>query len=259
MARTRVAAADATPLFLLYAGLHALLVLVQCRIVGVSSAGSLIVVLIAVALVWDNGLIGCGRRICNKDASSSSREFRRLAMLSQPRFIAHAVLTPFLAVSALELGERAGVSWVTTTSVWRVCSGLSLIGLVHHLLHPRLTLRHAHPKEPKGSWMRPVVSMTIASLADDAAATTAAQKGITLALMIGPAVLVCVFTLAIGASIVQLPTATPASLAAGRWLWICSLIELLSNAGPPWTMAITGNAGEVVLLAGFVAADWLLY
>ena len=37
-----------------------------------------------------------------------------------------------------------------------------------------------------------------------------------------------------------------------------AVVELLSNAGPPWTMAITGNAGEVILVAGFVAADYHL-
>ena len=42
---------------------------------------------------------------------------------------------------------------------------------------------------------------------------------------------------------------------AGRWLWVCALVELLSNAGPPWVTALSGNAGEVVLLAGFVAAE----
>ena len=102
--------------------------------------------------------------------------------------------------------------------------------------------------------------------------------------MIGPAVLVCLFTLAVGVAMTHLSQPSslggvasgeplwwyrwqgdaPASherlsvVRAGRWLWITAMIELLSNAAPPWVMQLSGNAGEVILLAGFVSAESLL-
>ena len=80
-------------------------------------------------------------------------------------------------------------------------------------------------------------------------ATLADKSPKTLAWMILPAVLVCLWTLVVGASMAR------TGETAGRWLWACALVELLSNAGPPWVMALSGNAGEVVLLAGFIAAE----
>jgi hypothetical protein len=89
----------------------------------------------------------------------------------------------------------------------------------------------------------------------------------TLAWMILPAVLVCLWTCVVGASMARMyyelrsadlgfnSLAGPMGDVAGRWLWVCALVELLSNAGPPWVTALSGNAGEVVLLAGFVAAE----
>ena len=45
---------------------------------------------------------------------------------------------------------------------------------------------------------------------------------------------------------------------AGHLRWAAALVELASNAGPPWVSKISGAAGEVVLMAGFVAADLML-
>ena len=255
---------SASACFLTYALCHAVL-----AALSVAFGGHLFVTLIALALVWDNAVLGLGRRFFPKAAiDEKSSDFQWLSTLSQPRFIAHALLTPFLAVPAVELGGRAGVAWLTpriAMNIHTFCHGISLLGVLHHFYEPRLVPRKPHPKEPKGSWMRQIVSVTLATLQDKDISPTA--KSLTLLLMIGPAVLVCLLTLAIGASIAAIgqQTANVTSvggaatlLLAGRCLWISAVLELLSNGGPPWTMAITGNAGEVILLAGFVAADWLL-
>ena len=94
-----------------------------------------------------------------------------------------------------------------------------------------------------GTWLGTPISIVSATLAD--------KSPRTLAWMIGPAVLVCAWTGAVGASMARMPGAD----VAGRYLWLCAVVELLSNAGPPWVMALTGNAGEVALLAGFVLAE----
>mmetsp|Transcript_127284 Transcript_127284/g.283823 ORF Transcript_127284/g.283823 Transcript_127284/m.283823 type:complete len:275 (+) Transcript_127284:53-877(+) len=248
-----VAGYAAATCFLAYAVCHACIA--DCQILLAIQAenvspGTVFVVLIALALVWDNGLLVLGRRIYSKPYRAE--DYRMLAFLSQPRFICHALLTPFLAVQAAYLGSRGGVTWLTPAAIWAVwivCSLFSLAGTAHHYFDPHLTLRRPHPKEPKGSWMRSITSMTLASLSDESA-----SKGMTMALLIGPAVLVCIFTIVVGASM----GGTAVSLRAGRWLWVTSVIELLSNAGPPWTMQITGNAGEVILLLGYLMAFWVM-
>ena len=253
--------APATLCFALYAVCHAFLAILQWWYGGFDSYGSVIVIAIAIALVWDNGLLALGSTLFPEAANSRSRDFAKLVALSQPRFFAHALLTPLLALQATRLGQRAGVTWLATGStaeraVGLIACCLSIFGTMHHARHQSLVLKRPHPKEPKGSWMRSIVSATLAE-----------TPPITLAWMIGPAVLVCLWTMCVGISIArvygelrELAAITthfhgPLGDVAGRWLWVCALIELLSNAGPPWVMALTGNAGEVVLLAGFVAAE----
>jgi len=228
----------------LFAACHALLALVQWHHGG--DVGSAIVVAIAIALVWDNGLIALGRTLFPRAADPNSRDCARLIAFSQPRFFGHAFLTPLLAVQASRLGSRAGIDWlkqgsVTSSIVLLIAGCLSFLGTLHHLRHPSLVFKRPHALEPKGSWMRSIVSATLAETSPT-----------TLAWMIGPAVLVCLWTFCVGASMAKL------HIAAGHWLWVSAVVELLSNAGPPWVMALTGNAGEVVLLGGFVAAESVL-
>lgn len=245
---------EATLCFALYACCHAVLCVLQIH-GGFQTVGSLVVVAVAAALVWDNGLLALGS-IVFPEAAKSQAAFSRLAAWSQPRFYAHAFLTPLLALQTTRLGARAGIAWLqaggaipTIVCIVAVC--LSVLGTMHHARSPSLVLREPHPKEPKSSWMRSIVSATLAD-----------KSPKTLMWMILPAVLVCLWTCVVGASMARMYGAQrdgtaggPAGDVAGRWLWVCALVELLSNAGPPWVMALSGNAGEVVLLAGFVAAE----
>ena len=244
--------------FGIFAICHAALAALQCCYL--ESVGSMIVVLVAFALVWDNGILAFGRLLF-PEALRRSQDLSRLIRFSQPRFYAHALLTPLLAIQATNLGGRAGVGWLkpgtfAATGVAYLAVCLSIFGTLHHARYPTLMLRHPANEEPQSSWMRSIVCATLADTS---------RK--TLVWMIGPAVLVCVWTVVVGATLEhhyrelsELAASFkffhgPLGDDAGRWLWICALVELLSNAGPPWVAAITGNLGEVVLLAGFVFAE----
>ena len=220
----------ATTVFTVFAMCHVVLLALQLLLLNDrgSSAGATIVAFIAGALVWDNGLIAWGGLTFPNAVVVSSPDYRWLATLSQPRFVAHALLTPLLAVQAAELGARTGIHWVRTA--WLVFSPLSLVGLLHHLHDPQLTLKRPHPKEPKGSWMRQLTVFTLGTLGEKKPPPSAQR--LALALLIGPAVLVCLFTLFVGVSMARLDDGP--SRTAGHWLWVCSLMELLSNGGPPW-------------------------
>lgn len=232
--------------FALFACCHVVIAIFQCLYGGFGSEGSVIVILIAAALVWDNGLLALGSTLfpnasSSRSASDSSRStFARLAAWSQPRFYAHAFLTPMLLEQTTRLGGRAGIEWLQLGSELNNTSyiaaiALAIMGTVHHAENPQLVLSRPDPREPRNSWMRSIVSATLAD-----------KSPTTLAWTIGPAILVCMWTIAVGACM---------GGAAGNWLWVSAIVELLSNAGPPWVMALSGNAGEVVLLAGFVAAE----
>ena len=239
-----MAPSAAASCFSVYAVCHCILAAMQCYY-GDIKPGSAIVFLIALALVFDNGIIALGRVLFPDAASPRSL----LYPWSQIRFYAHATLTPLLAVQASSIGHRAGVPWLTSQeslqSVWFISGLLSVLGTAHHARHPKLVLKQPHPKEPKGTWMRQIVQATLAD-----------SSPMTLALMIGPAVLVCIFTMVVGVAMTS-QEADGAAL-AGKCLWVTALCELLSNAGPPWVMQLTGNAGEVVLLSGYVAAARLV-
>lgn len=229
--------------FSVYAICHSILAAMQFHYGGIHEPGSAIVFLIALALVFDNGIIALGRVLFPDAASPRSL----ILPLSQIRFYAHAVLTPLLAVQASSIGRRAGVPWLMGEGfwIWLFFGLLAFFGTAHHARHAKLVLKQPHPKEPKGSWMRQIVQATLA----DSSPTT-------IAFMVGPAVLVCIFTMIVGVSMRS--QEAKGAVAAGDCLWIAALIELLSNAGPPWVMQLTGNAGEVVLLGGFVAAARLI-
>ena len=231
-------------LFALYAACHASLALAHVLVNGRRLS---IVLAIAIALIYDNGLLSLGRTLF-PDASSSSAALRALCQASQPRFILHALLTPLLIMQTATLGARAGLRWLlpgtmACNAASVVSVALALVGTVHHLMDPELVLRQPSKNEPKDAIIRQIVSVTPARP--------------NLLLLAGPAVLVVLWTIVVGACVAY-TAAVPGVRAAGHWLWATSVLELLSNAGPPWTMQLTGNAGEVVLVVGFVVAQWLI-
>jgi hypothetical protein len=166
----------------------------------------------------------------------------------------HAAIVPLLAITAQEIGATNGVAWLADErSRWLtvgISTAMSLASLIDHFLHPELVLKEPHAKAPPTAISRQLTGMTVKALGDPNA--TNKEKLRALCFMVLPAVLVCIWTIIVGVACVQLDN--PASSAAGTWLWVTSVLELLSNGGPPWTMQFTGNAGEIIFLSGYIGA-----
>ena len=86
---------------LLFAIAHAIIFVWAVRLYREDAPGSLIVALIGAGLVYDNGLLFLGSYI---GVGST------LELLSWPRFILHAFLTPFLMFAVLYYARAAGSS-----------------------------------------------------------------------------------------------------------------------------------------------------
>lgn len=228
-----------------------------------STAGRGLVVLITLCLAYDNFVCGIGAKMfptltvamlrgtpeesfCERAAA----ELESLRQMNEPRFLMHAVLTPLLGMRPLQLARRAGLDCFPPgedASCLALFAAVAAVGLVHHLRSPRIQLQHPHPREPESSWMRGVLCCTRGD----------SSIG-SLTIMIGPAIGVCLMTIVVGVCIADSARAAQLTARAGHVLWVTSAVEIVSNAGPPWISKITGAAGEVVLMAGFVAADLML-
>ncbi len=100
----------ATLLFSLYAIAHFSVAVFALRILRRYSApGALIVAMLSIGLVYDNSLIALGSSIGIGDT---------LEALSWPRFILHALLTPFMIVAIVQVAVAGGIRWFDTRAVW---------------------------------------------------------------------------------------------------------------------------------------------
>ena len=129
--------------FGIFAVCHAALAALQCCYL--ESMGSMIVVSVASALIWDNGVLAFGQLLFPK-AMHRPQDLYRLIRISQPRFFAHALLTPLLLIQATNLGGRAGVEWLmpgtfAANGVGCLAFCLSIFGTLHHARYPTLKLR----------------------------------------------------------------------------------------------------------------------
>lgn len=232
------------------------------RASGWDALGQALVAVIALGLAYDNFICAVGAKLFptltaamlrgapeSRFCRRAARELEHLRRLNEPRFLMHAVLTPLLGLRTMQLARRAGLERFPAAGdagSLAAVAAAAAVGLAHHMRVPRIALQHPHPREPASSWMRGVLCCT---RGDSSAGS--------LVIMICPAVCVCLATIAAGARIAA--EHPPGSTArAGHLLCSAALVELASNAGPPWVSKITGAAGEVVLMAGFVAADLML-
>ena len=122
--RTVTAISAAAVCFTVYACCHMILAWLQWTYGGIHDTCSAITIFTAIALVYDNGLLALGRTIV---ANPVKEHFAMLSALSQPRFFAHAFLTPLLALQATRLGERAGATWLAKGTTTHMVVSLSLI------------------------------------------------------------------------------------------------------------------------------------
>ncbi len=82
------------------------------------SLGTLIVIITAAGLAYDNLILALGMSI---GVGST------LETLNVPRYLLHAVMTPLLVLTALELARRAGVPMAQSTRNRNIMAGLAVI------------------------------------------------------------------------------------------------------------------------------------
>ncbi|MGY0498970.1 hypothetical protein ACWZHB_10785 [Nocardia sp. FBN12] len=179
----------------------------------------IIPMLLCLALLYDNAVIGAGRVIGAGEV---------LELVSVPRFAVHAVLTPLLIVWARAAADRAGVAWagsrpaVATTWVLTVCSiGLALVndvaGLSLQAQQWAGTLRYSNIPTPDSEAL--------------------------------PVIITGVFVLVIGVGIWIRRRYSPLMITAS----IMTVAASLAASSP-----LLGNLGELILAAGLVGtAHWL--
>jgi hypothetical protein len=244
-------------IFLAYSLSHLALFVTLLTLDIEATAGFVILLVVALSLVWDNGMLAVGTAAFG-DAATNPDTLWRLNICSQPRFIMHAAAVPLLAITAQEIGAANGVPWLQGSGAKWITVGISVgmacASLVDHFMHPELVIKEPHPNAPPTALYRQLTGMTVKGLGDSTVSKS--RKVQTTCFMVLPAVLVCVFTIVVGVACSRLEN--PVSSAAGTWLLCASILELLSNGGPPWTMLFTGNAGEIIFLGGFVAALYLV-
>ena len=100
----------ATLIFSLYSLAHVAVVVFALRILQRYSApGALIVAVLSTGLIYDNGIIALGSSIGIGDT---------LEMLSWPRFILHALVTPFMIIAVVQVAIAGGIQWLNARAAW---------------------------------------------------------------------------------------------------------------------------------------------
>eukprot|EP00808_Paulinella_micropora_P014721 g15295.t1 len=222
--------------------------------------GLVVLVVTALALVYDNALLACGRLLFGH-ALYDPAAAELFKAVSQPRFVLHAAVTPFLLVSTTEIAtwRRAGSEPAHHHGLWFAClavsAGISALSLVHHFQQPYLVLCQGseHPKAPAGSLDKHILHCSPAVLRRNPDPRSRLVATLYMAL---PAVFTCLFSASAGLFMTFARNTNHCQKIAGRWLVAGSLSGIFFNAGPPWISKFTGNLGEVLLLASYLLA-WL--
>jgi len=120
----------ATLLFSLYSLAHAAVAVFALRILlRYAAPGALIIAVLSIGLVYDNGMIALGSRIGIGDT---------LELLSWPRFILHALVTPLMLVAIAQISVAGGIRWLATraarTGVWLLTGAMIGFGIYELML-----------------------------------------------------------------------------------------------------------------------------
>lgn len=116
--------------FPLYATVHSL-VLIGCLYLYATrrAPGALLTAMIAVGLVYDNSIVALGATIGAGPL---------LEALSWPRFVMHALLTPFMMIAVTQLAVAGGIRWADSNGwrvvVWLLVLGMIAMGAMDHLI-----------------------------------------------------------------------------------------------------------------------------
>ena len=107
----------------LYAGLLALMLL-SIKKSGVAVLSN-VLILVIVALIYDNGILGIGKWIGKGDL---------LENLNAARFWMHAIFTPLLILFSLDVLRRAGIEWSKKTAAMLLAAAYTLIAFLIELI-----------------------------------------------------------------------------------------------------------------------------
>lgn len=107
----------------LYAGLLALMLL-SIKKSGVALLSN-VLILVIVALIYDNGILGIGKWIGKGGL---------LENLNAARFWMHAIFTPLLILFSLDVLRRAGIEWSKKTAAMLLAAAYTLIAFLIELI-----------------------------------------------------------------------------------------------------------------------------
>ena len=197
----------------LYAGLLALMLLsIKKSGVGVLSN---VLILVIVALIYDNGILGIGKWIGKGDL---------LENLNAARFWMHAIFTPLLILFSLDVLRRAGIEWSKKTAALLVATIYTFIAFLVELI----TVLWGLSLKAEKSYG--VLSYTSANSPD------------------GPPIMILLVTLALLISSILLWKRT-------GWYWMFVGVGLMligSMVNIPVESGAITNAFELILLASLV-------
>ena len=224
----------ATLLFSLYSLAHLSVAVFAIRILRRYSApGALIVAVISIGLIYDNGMIALGSTIGIGDT---------LELLSWPRFIMHALITPFMVIAVIQVSIAGGIQWLDTraawTGVWVLMAALVGYGAYE------LTILELQPACFGG----------ITRYTSSASAAQFCFEGQQSLPSVGPpiaSILSVFLIMGFGAVIWK----------RHRWPWFAlGGLQMLLAAAVPFSQfgLLPGNGGEVILQLAFVSTAYRL-
>ncbi len=216
--------------FPLYTTVH-LLVFVSCMYLLRTrcAPGVLITGLIALGLVYDNGIISLGATIGAGPL---------LEALSWPRFIMHALFTPFMMIAVTQMAIAGGIRWAQSTAwtvfVWALVIGGIIEGSLAHLI---------------GLELEPSCYKGVLRYTGNLPATQFCFEGQVAGQGGGPpipSIVGNVVTLVVGFALWR----------RNGWIWLMagSLVMFAAASVPTSGFGLApGNGGEVVLLLSYLA------
>lgn len=224
----------ATLIFATYAIAHFSVAVFALRILRRYAApGALIIAVLSIGLIYDNGLIALGSSIGIGDT---------LETLSWPRFILHAVVTPFMIIAVVQVAIAGGIQWLNTRAAW---TGIWVLtaAMVGYGIYELTILE-----------LQPACFGGITRYTSSASPAQFCFEGQQQLPGVGPpipSILAVFLIMGFGAVLWK----------RHRWPWfVLGGLQMLLAASVPFSQfgLIPGNGGEVILQFAFVATAYRL-
>lgn len=196
-----------------------------------TTIGTLSLLFTTVAVGYDNFIIGLGKPFFG-DVATNELKRKILKVLSYPRFTAHAVLLPFLFVTAGEIGKGLNISWLESSLAQTIlivaATVLGIVSRVRFVQSPGIELADTSDSVPN-------------ALERDLVWFTYKEPEFLYVL---PAILLSLFTIVVGG----VGFFGEGSKAGSVWIALAGVTSLIGNALPSNIMRFTGNLAEISLL-----------